>query len=124
MTDFADIAGADDDLRRALIEEWADIPEDIREELFRLGSAHVPIADRLPRSAELVYARMDELPANKSGKLRAAVARALRSSVWYGFHGLREEQRGARMAAILEGAKDVPIPAPRRDLLNRERRDV
>lgn len=118
MTDFTDLPTAIDALRLALIEDWTQLDQPTREELFKLGGLGVSPVDRLVKHAEIIYAKAEAGEALPT-KSRLAAAGAFRAAAAHGFHGLQTEGRGEKAADILEG-KPVPAnehPQPRLGLV-------
>ena len=108
-----DIPTAVDDLRRALIETWGNLPVELRERLFKLQGHGVSPVDMIVRSSELIYARRSKVPL----KMKRAAARGFRVAALYGFHALDKDLRGEKAALNLEGALPAAeAPEPVREL--------
>lgn len=93
-----------------LIDTTNVIPDDVRERLRGLVAVgNSPVVSSV-EAMELIYARRDELPPEL---LSIGVALA-RVNTDHGFHGLREDGRGAAITNILKAMPGVsaPIPAP------------
>lgn len=118
MVDFTDIPTADDAMRRALIENWATLPNDEREALFALGSMSVSPVDRLVKSAEIIYGAHEAMPK----AVKDAAAGMFKLGTLYGFHSLGVDQRGINAAKVLEGKQiaEKDRPVKRDDLLPRK----
>lgn len=115
MTDFSDLPAADNAMRRALIENWATLPDVEREALFDLGAMNVSPVDRLVKSAEIIYAVADAMPA----ALKETAAGMFKIAHQHGFHGLGQSNRAELAAKVLEGktVAEKDRPAKRDDII-------
>ena len=110
MINFENMADADAATRQMLIDNWANIPEDIRSQLFSFGQLGTSPVDMFVNSAELIYARRDDLPA----AMKPVAAGLFRFCAMHGFHGLQNDNRGALAASVLDGdtVDNPPEPLP------------
>lgn len=108
MTPIADIAGAKRALRIYLATSAAQLQADTLQRLEELADSPSPV-DTIARSAELLYARADELDSDG----RTLVAQLASFAALNGWHGMADGNRGGLIAQVMLGTiGDASPPAP------------
>lgn len=95
--------------------KFTTMPEPVQEEMNRLAGVGISPADRIVRTAEILFAYRAKLTRNDHKEM---VAKLITFAALQGWHGLNVENRAGRIAAVMLAeaggppADGVDVPAP------------
>lgn len=108
MVTFEGIAAAADAVRPLVINRSAGLPQPIADKLVPMAGTGSSPVDLIVGFAEAVYSN----PAAKKAAKDIAGGCAVLAEQ-FGFHGMAEESRGSKIAAILDGRDVANAPVPK-----------